>query len=74
MKNVIAQSLGLDLVNINVYANVYQNIPLGSRDRAIFTFPEFEPLQHLGQSQMTFDNLSSSFVDITAYAKFYQIF
>ena len=57
MKNVISQSLGLDLVNINVYAKVYQNIPLRSRDRAIFTFSDFEPRQHLGQSQMTFDNL-----------------
>ena len=43
MKNVMSQSLGLDLVNINVYATVYQNIPLSSRDRAIFTFSEFEP-------------------------------
>ena len=34
--NVISQSLGLDLVNINVYAKVYQNIPLSLRDRAIF--------------------------------------
>ena len=41
MKNVISQSLGLDLVNINVYATVYQNIPLSLRDRAIFTFSEF---------------------------------
>ena len=40
-KNVSSQSLGLDLVNINVYAKVYQNIPLSSRDRAIFTFSEF---------------------------------
>ena len=56
-KNVISQSLGLDLVNINVYAKVYQNIPLSSRDRAIFTFSEFEPRQRLGQSQMAFDNL-----------------
>ena len=37
-QNVISQSLGLDLVNINVYAKVYQNIPFSSRDRAIFTF------------------------------------
>ena len=37
-KNVISQSSGLDLVNINVHAKVYQNIPLNSRDRAIFTF------------------------------------
>ena len=32
IKNVSSQSLGLDLVNINVYAKVYQNIPLSSRD------------------------------------------
>ena len=38
MKNDILQSLGLDLDNINVYAEVYQNIPLSSRDKAIFTF------------------------------------
>ena len=38
MKNIISQSLGLDLVNINVYAKVYQNIPLSLRDGAIFTF------------------------------------
>ena len=38
MKNDISQFLGLDLVNINVYAGVYQNIPLSSRDKAIFTF------------------------------------
>ena len=44
-------------VNIIVYAKIYQNIPLISRDRAIFTFSEFEPRQRLGQSQMTFDNL-----------------
>ena len=56
-ENVISQSLGLDFVIINVYAKVYQNIPLSSRDRAIFTFSEFEPRQRLGQSQMTFDNL-----------------
>ena len=56
MENVITHSLGLDLVNINVYAKVYQNIPLSSRDRAIFTFSELEPQQSLGQSQMTFDN------------------
>ena len=47
IKNVISQSLGLDLVNINVYAKVYQNIPLSSRDRAIFTFSEFGTRQSL---------------------------
>ena len=40
-KNVSSQSLGLDLVNIKVYAKVNQNIPLRSKDRAIFTFSEF---------------------------------
>ena len=38
IKDVSSQSLGLDLVNINVYAKVYQNNPISSRDRAIFTF------------------------------------
>ena len=65
MKNVISRSLGLDLVNINVYAKVYQNIPLSSRDRAIFTFSEFEPLQRLGQSQLTFDNLLGYILSIS---------
>ena len=65
MKNVISQSLGLDLVNINVYAKVYQNIPLSSRDRAIFNFSEFEPRQRLGQSQMTFDNLLGYILSIS---------
>ena len=37
MKNVISQSLGLDLVNINVYPTVYPKNPLSLRDRAIFT-------------------------------------
>ena len=47
IKNVSSQSLGLDLVNINVYAKVYQNIPHSSRDRAIFTFSEFGIRQSL---------------------------
>ena len=34
-------------VNINVYAKVYQNIPLSSRDRAIFTFSELGTRQSL---------------------------
>ena len=41
MKHDISQSLGLDLYNINVYTEVYQNIPLSSRDKAIFTFSAF---------------------------------
>ena len=47
MKNVISQYLGLDLVNINVCAKVYQNIPLSSSDRVIFTFSEFGARQSL---------------------------
>ena len=47
MKNVISQSLGPDLVNINIYAKVYQNIPSNLRDRAIFTFSEFGARQSL---------------------------
>ena len=47
IKNVCSQSLWLDLVNINIYANVYQNIPLSSRDRAIFTFSKFGTRQSL---------------------------
>ena len=65
MKNVISQSLWIDLVNINVYAKVYQNIPLSSRERAIFTFSEFEPRQRLGQSQMTFDSLLGYILSIS---------
>ena len=63
MSNVILQSLGLDLatlcldhVNSNGYAKFYQNIPKGSRDRAGFTFSEFEPRQNLVLSQISFDN------------------
>ena len=38
MKNGLSQYLGLEPDNINVNAEVYQNIPLSSRDKAIFTF------------------------------------
>ena len=65
LKNVISQSLVPDLVNVNVYAKVYQNIPLSSRDRATFTFSEFEPRQRLGQFQMTFDNLLGYILSIS---------
>ena len=47
IKNDISQSLGLDLVNINVYADVYKNIPFSSRDKVIFTFSEFGIRQSL---------------------------
>ena len=38
MKNDISKSLGLSLVNVNVYAEIYRNISLSSTDKAIFTF------------------------------------
>ena len=69
MKNDISQSLGLDLVNINVYAKVYQNIPLSSRDRAIFTFSELEPRPIPND---IWQSLGLHLVNINAYAKFYQ--
>ena len=47
MKNDILQSLGLDLVNMNVYTTVYQHIPLSLRDGVIFTFSEFGARQSL---------------------------
>ena len=37
-KTGISQSPGLDLVNLNVFSEVFQNIPLSSRDKTIFTF------------------------------------
>ena len=46
-KSVSSQSLGLDLVNINVYAKVYQGIALSLRDKAIITFSEFGTRQSL---------------------------
>ena len=74
-KNVISQSLGLDLVNINVYAKVYQNIPLSSRDGATFTFSEFEPRQRLGQSQIPFDKLLGYILSISMHMQnFIKIF
>ena len=39
--NGIWQSIGLDLANLNVYANFHHHVPHSSRDRAIFTFLEF---------------------------------
>ena len=49
IKNVSSQTLGLDLVSTNVYAKLYQTIPLSSRDRAIFTFSEFGTRQSLAR-------------------------
>ena len=72
-KNASSQSFWLDLVNINAYANVYQNIPLSSRDRAIFTF-----FQNLAVGKASTDDkchfaiLGLDLFNIKLSAKFYQ--
>ena len=47
MENGICQSLGLDIVDINVYTKFLQNISYGSRDRTSLTVSEFGPRQRL---------------------------
>ena len=63
MKNDISQSLGLDLDNINVYAEVYQNIKAKTDDKCLFS--KFEPRQKLNQSQMSFDSLVGYILSIS---------
>ena len=41
----------------NAYAKFHHNIPLISRDRAVFTFSEFGARQNLDRWKMTFHNL-----------------
>ena len=72
MKNVILQSLGLDLVNINFYATIYQNIPLRLRDRAIFTFSELVLGKASTDDKCHFQFLELDLVNINVSAKFYQ--
>ena len=71
-KNVSSQSLGLYLVNINVYAKVYQNIPLSSRDRAIFTFSKFGTRQPRPMINVILQFLGLDLFNIKVSAKFYQ--
>ena len=73
MKNVISQSLGLDLVNVNVYAIVYQNIPLSLRDRAIFTFFRiWRSAKPRPMINVILQFLELDLVNINVSAKFYQ--
>ena len=73
MKNVISQYLGLDLVNINVYAKVYQNIPLSSRDRVIFTsFRIWRSAKPRPVKNFISQPLGLDLVSINVYAKVYQ--
>ena len=53
----MTNATGLHLVNVNGYAKFHHNIPLGSRDNAIFTFSEFGPWHSLDRQQMSFCNL-----------------
>ena len=71
-KNVSSQSFGLDLVNINVYAKVYQNIPLSSRDRAIFTFSEVGTAKPRPMINVILQFLGLDLFNIKLSAKFYQ--
>ena len=64
MINVILQFLELYLVNINVSAKFYQNIPDGLRVKFHF-FSELEPQQNLDQSQMSFDYLKGYIMSIS---------
>ena len=70
IKNVSSQSLGLDLVNIKVYAKVYQNIALSSRDRAIFTF--WHSAKPRPMINVILQFLGLDFFNIKLSAKFYQ--
>ena len=63
MKNDISQSLGLDLVNINVYSSTDDKCHFA----IVSLFSEFEPRQKLNQSQMPFDNLVSYILSIPVY-------
>ena len=73
MKNVISQSLGLDLVNNNIYATVYQNIPLSLRDKAIFTFFRIRrSAKPRPMINVILQFLELDFVNINVSAKFYQ--
>ena len=72
-KNVISQSVGLDLVNINVYAKVYQNIPFSSRDRTILHFFRiWASATPLPIPNDIWQSLWLHLVNINAYAIFYQ--
>ena len=66
MINVILQFFELDLVNINVSAKFYQNIPNSLRVKFnCFQNLEFEPTQNLDQSQMSFDYLMGYIMSIS---------
>ena len=68
-------SHGLHHVNINVYATFHHNIPLSSRDRAIFTFSEFGTRQSFDRWKMSFLSLLGLILLISMFTqKFIKIF
>ena len=73
MKNVISQSLWLDLVNISVYATVNQNIPLSLREMAIFPFFRiWSSAKPRPMINVILQFLQLDLVNINVSAKFYQ--
>ena len=67
--NVIWLSHGVHHVNINVYAKFHHNIPLSSRDMAIFAFSETEARQNLDRRKMTFHNLLGYILIISMFTQ-----
>ena len=59
--------MGYILSYINVYAEVYQYIPLSSRDSAIITFSEFGARQSLDQWKMSFRNMLGYILSISMF-------
>ena len=75
MTNGIAQSLGLDIVNIILSAKFHHNILHNSRDRAIFTFSEFGARQSLDPNiNVILQSLGLGFVNINVSANVIKIF
>ena len=65
MMNDIGQSTSLGLVNSNLYAKFYQNIPKIHETGPGSLLSEFESRQNVDQSQMTFDTLLGYILSIS---------
>ena len=66
----ILQSLHLDLVDSNMYAKFYHNIPKSSRDRAIFRI--WSSAKPRLMINVISQSLGLGLVNINVYAKVYQ--
>ena len=58
--NDTLQSLCLDLVHSNVYANFSQNISKGSRDGASFTFLQDPHVRYILSWRLSHENISTA--------------